>query len=146
MPPKGARRGSVDQEPAVLSGDSGDEGGPSGEARGVSLEDIQSLLSATLAHALAPVQEQLKAQAVAADDLADELATLKGEKTAETVAGSVLQEASPAPSPAPLQSSPAPPARPTLDRGQRAEFLAKAGLSANEITDIFDREDVLGGG
>ena len=146
MPPKGARRGSVDQEPAVLSGDSGDEGGPSGEARGVSLEDIQSLLSATLAQALAPVQAQLKAQAVAADDLADELATLKGEKTAETVAGSVLQEASPAPSPAPLQSSPAPPARPTLDRGQRAEFLAKAGLSANEITDIFDREDFLGGG
>ena len=113
---------------------------------GVSLEDIQSLLSATLAQALAPVQAQLKAQAVAADDLADELATLKGEKTAEVVAGSVLQEASPAPSPAPLQSSPAPPARPTLDRGQRAEFLAKAGLSANEITDIFDREDFLGEG
>ena len=58
----------------------------------------------------------------------------------------MLQEASPAPSPAPLQASPAPPARPTLDRGQRAEFLAKAGLSANEITDIFDREDFLGGG
>ena len=91
MPPKGVRRGSVDQEPAALSDDSGDEGGASGGARGASLEQIQSLLSATLAQALAPVQEQLKEQAAAAGEIAEELAVLKGEKAAAAVAEIAIQ-------------------------------------------------------
>ena len=91
MPPKGVRRGSVDQEPTALSDDSGDEGGASREARGASLEQIQSLLSATLAQALAPVQEQLKEQAAAAGEIAEELAVLKGEKAAAAVAEIAIQ-------------------------------------------------------
>lgn len=145
MPPKGVRRGSVDQEPAALSDDSGDEGGASGGARGASLEQIQSLLSATLAQALAPVQEQLKEQAAAAGEIAEELAVLKGEKAAAAVAEIVIQETSPSPSPAPLRQTTTYPAAPTQDREERAGFLRKAGLSANDITDIFDREDYLGG-
>ena len=64
------------------------------------------------------------------------------------VAEIVIKEASPALSPGrqtttyPVTTSDS--AAPTLDREEWAEFLRKVGLSANDITDIFDREYYLG--
>ena len=115
-----ARRGSIEEDPV-----SEPELTPP-----ASLDDIQALLGSVLVTALAPIQAQLAT-------LGEELATLRGEATAAKVAADVLVEATAQPEAEQATEV----VVPKKSREERAQLLTNAGLSSNDISDIFDRED-----
>ena len=119
-----ARRGSIEEDPV-----SEPELTPL-----ASLDDIQALLGSVLVTALAPIQAQLATQG-------EELATLRGEATAAKVAADVLVEATAQPEAEQATEV----VVPKKSREERAQLLTNVGLSSNDISDIFDREDYLQG-
>ena len=82
--------------------------------------------------ALKPIQEQLATRG-------EELATLHGEASAAKVAANVLVEATAEPEAEQATEV----VVPKKSREEWAKLLANVGLSANDISDIFDREDYL---
>ena len=119
-----ARRGSIEEDPV-----SEPELTPP-----ASLDDIQALLGSVLVTALAPIQAQLATQG-------EELATLRGEATAAKVATDVLVEATAQPEVEQATEV----VVPKKSREEWAQLLTNVGLSSNDISDIFDREDYLQG-